>query len=344
MNKIGVWNTAFLGDAVLTLPLLASLKAHFPGAELHFWVRHGLEGLFAGSSYLDGVHGFAKRGGERSAAAAWRLGRRLSREGYGLWISAHRSMRSGLVSHWSSIPERVGYRQPLYNLWCYTHTVDREFGRLEEIERLLKLLGPLGATPVTHWPELTLPTAAQERAEDIWREARGPVLGLHPGSTWPTKRWPASGFGRVLRLALDRGIQVALFAGPDELPVAREVLVHAGLDPERSHPQVLNLAGKLNLPELAACLGRVDCHVSNDSGPMHLAWIQRVPLVALFGPTTRSLGFTPRGDTTVVLERDLPCRPCGLHGGRGCPTGTHACLNEISAAEVWAAAAPLLGL
>jgi heptosyltransferase-2 len=96
---------------------------------------------------------------------------------------------------------------------------------------------------------------------------------------------------------------------------------------------------------------------------MHLAWIQHVPVVALFGPTVRSLGFFPRGESVVLEvppadadepgssrtqggagdtaprpERDaLACRPCGLHGLKVCPRGDHACMTGISPERVWAA-------
>jgi len=77
---------------------------------------------------------------------------------------------------------------------------------------------------------------------------------------------------------------------------------------------------------------------------MHLAWIQRVPLVALFGPTVRRLGFFPRGEKATVIERDLPCRPCGLHGPKACPNGSHRCMTEITVDEVYEAVSKKLGL
>ena len=99
----------------------------------------------------------------------------------------------------------------------------------------------------------------------------------------------------------------------------------------------LSICSTSSPQELAACLRFLDVYVSNDSGPMHLAWIQDVPLVALFGPTTRALGFFPRGPASRVLELDLPCRPCGLHGGKRCPLGTHACLRDLAPETVWRA-------
>jgi len=66
---------------------------------------------------------------------------------------------------------------------------------------------------------------------------------------------------------------------------------------------------------------------------MHLATAVDTPLLALFGPTTRAWGFMPQGKNVRVLEKELPCRPCSLHGKRICTRG-HECLERISAHEV----------
>ncbi len=97
-------------------------------------------------------------------------------------------------------------------------------------------------------------------------------------------------FSEIITKASKAGAQVLLFAGPDEKEVADRVLAGADAD-----SNVINLAGQLNLPQLAAYLGKLDAYLTNDSGPMHLAWSQDVPLVALFGPTVKKLGFSHAG-------------------------------------------------
>jgi heptosyltransferase II len=348
MNRIGVWNTAFLGDAILTLPLIQTLKAAYPEAEIHFWVRRGLEELFSAQPELAAVHGFDKRGSQRGLKGACNLGCELSRQEYDLWISAHTSFRSALVARGSGAGIRIGYQAPWFNRLCYTHTVDREFQHKEEIERLLALLGPLGVETVLDWPKLSLPEAAQGRAAGLWGELGlgqdgRRVLGMHPGSVWATKRWPIDYFKRVAGLAVKHNVDVLVFAGPGEEELAQMVIggvPEFGLQGGEGRAMV---APSLSLSELAVCIGKVDCYLSNDSGPMHLAWCQRVPLVALFGPTDRGLGFYPRGESTRVLEQSMECRPCGLHGGESCPKGHHACMRDILPETVWSAVAEMIG-
>lgn len=344
-RKIGLWQTAFLGDAVLTLPFIQALKARCPEAEIHFFVRAGLEGLFSAQRELASVRAFAKRGSQKGLLAARALGQELSLEGFDLWISPHASLRSAFMARCVGAPVRIGYHKPWYNWLAYTHLVDRRFDRLEEIERIFQLGGPLGIfadrdTPAP-LPRLDLSLEARARAEEIFGGLPpGPRLGIHPGSTWPTKCWPREHFAQIARKALAAGAVVLLFAGPGEEALAAHIEKEAG----DSSGRLVNLANMLTIPALAACLGRLDACLTNDSGPMHLAWAQNVPLAACFGPTVRKLGFFPRGQNSRVLETDLDCRPCGLHGHKACPLGHHNCMKDISPERVWDVLKPMLGV
>ncbi|UIJ38093.1 glycosyltransferase family 9 protein [Desulfobaculum bizertense] len=340
MTRIGIWNTAFLGDAILTLPLIHSLSAAYPDAELHFFVRKGVDQLFVAQPELCTVRGFAKRGAQKGFSGAYSYGQKLAKERFDLWISPHTSFRSGLISRWTSAGKRIGYSKPWFNNWFYTHTVDRAFDQFDEIERLLRLLGPL-QIPVTTKPHLVLPEEAHITAAETFAIRNAPLLGIHPGSTWPTKQWPLEYFSKIVRKAINQGVKVVLFAGPGEEPLAAKVLEGAQLSPQQQDG-VLNLAGQLSMTELAAHIAALDCYLSGDSGPMHLAWVQETPLVAIFGPTVRKLGFFPRGKNSTVLEHTLPCRPCSLHGPKECPEGHHDCMRKITPEHVWASIAQKL--
>jgi len=332
--KIGIWNTAFLGDAILTLPLIHTVARAWPEAELHFYVRGGFQSLFEAQPELAAVHGFSKRGGQKGLLGAYAMGREIAREGFDLWISPHTSLRSGLIARWSSVPRRIGYNRPRFNAFFYTHTVDRAFDRFDEIERLLRLAEPLGIEPV-HEPNLVLPDKALAGAAAYFHGlGDGPVLGVHPGSTWPTKKWPEESFSRVVDLALAAGARVLVFGGPGEEDVAARVV--AGATHPARHERVADLSGQLSLPELAAWIGRLDCYLTGDSGPMHLAWVQGTPVTAVFGPTVRKLGFFPRGAGSTVIETDLDCRPCSLHGPKQCPLGHHRCMRDLTPERVFA--------
>ena len=338
--RIAVWNTAFLGDSVLTLPLIRTIRAAWPGAEVDFYVRGGLAPLYEAQPDLSHVYVCDKRGSGKGLGAILRQGREVAARGYDIWVDAHLSLRSSYMALASRAPVRVGYTEAALSRFLFTRHVSRHFRDFQEIERLLLLAEALDIPHTLlndeslHWPKIVLPSQAVDEAEKMLAALpEGPIVGLHPGSVWPTKRWTPEGFAFILRRALENGVNAVLLAGPGEEHTAAEVRSLAGVS--ENEPRFLDLSGKTSLLSLAAILGRLDDYITNDSGPMHLAWAQHTPVTALFGPTVRELGFAPRGEQSSVMEADEPCRPCGLHGHKTCPRGHFNCMKNIAPEVVW---------
>ena len=71
--------------------------------------------------------------------------------------------------------------------------------------------------------------------------------------------------------------------------------------------------------------------LTNDSSPIHIAsaW-KDTHIIAIFGATVRELGFYPWSKNSQIIENTgLPCRPCGLHGGKKCPKGHFKCMLDL---------------
>jgi heptosyltransferase-2 len=108
---------------------------------------------------------------------------------------------------------------------------------------------------------------------------------------------------------------------------------------------VLDLAGKTGLGALKSVLSRAKLVVANDSAPLHVAIAMGVPVVGVFGPTTKALGFfpmAPEGMAATAEVAGLVCRPCGLHGHHACPQGHFRCMLELSPETVLKEAETLL--
>ena len=95
MRRIAIWNTAFLGDAALTLPLVRAVAAAWPDAAVDMYVRRGVGALFAAQPELAAVREYDKRASERGAAALWRLGRDVAGRGYDMWLGVHGAVFPG---------------------------------------------------------------------------------------------------------------------------------------------------------------------------------------------------------------------------------------------------------
>lgn len=308
MTRVLVVQTAWLGDVLLTTPLVDALAA--ADGPVDVLVTPDAAPLLAHRPSVRTVLTYDKRGRARGPVALWRMARALRARRYDRAVLPHGSLRSALLARLAGIPHRVGFAGAPGARW-YTERRRRPEGH--ETERLMALAAASGSSA------LALPlTAGDCRAADAALEAAGvtrPFVALAPGSARPTKRWPHYG---ALAQAL-----------APEMPV---VVIGAAGDADAPGPQA-DLTG-LPLRVAAAVLARAAVAVVNDSAPLHLAQAVGTPVVAIFGPTHPSLGFGPRGPWDVALGLALACRPCSTHGGRRCPLRHHRCLRELSADTV----------
>ena len=152
---------------------------------------------------------------------------------------------------------------------------------------------------------------------------------VHPGAAFRARRWPAERFAEVARRLEEAGLRVVVTGSAAERVVATEVCDRAGLGSEAM------LAGRTDLPGLAALVAGARLVVSGDTGVAHLASAYRTPSVVLFGPVSPALWGPPQGGPHVAL----------WHGsGGGDPWGEEvdAALLRISTEEVVEEALALL--
>ena len=159
------------------------------------------------------------------------------------------------------------------------------------------------------------------------------AVGLAPGAAWgESKRWPTSRFGQLAAGLHRRGLRAVVVVGPGEEQLAAEVASAAGLP--------LPVVGTgVDVAGLAGVLVHLAVLVGNDSGPVQLAVMVGVPVVALFGPTN-PVRTGPRGCGNAVVSRGLRCAPC-LEAR--CPLVHSDCLAGLAVAEVEEAVLGVLG-
>jgi heptosyltransferase-2 len=318
-----VIQTAFLGDVVLTTPLLEVLArrhgpvdvvttpAAAPLLETHPAVRRAIP--------------YDKRRRDRGPAGLLRLARALRAGGYAIAYLPHRSLRSALLARLARVPRRVGFHDGWPSL--YTR-VRRRPASGHEIDRLLALADERPHHQTA--PSLAVTAGDRAAADRLLREAGGnrPVVALAPGSIWGTKRWP--GYAALAAGLADRATVVAV-GGSEDADLATEIVAAA----RAAGGSAINACGRLGLRESAALIGRAAVLITNDSAPLHVAAAMGTPTVALFGPTVPAFGFGPRGPRDVIVERvGLPCRPCSSHGPQRCPLAHHRCMREILVEDV----------
>jgi heptosyltransferase II len=312
--------TSFLGDVVLTTPLLTALRRRLEPRRLVVVVRPEARALVDGHPDVDAVLLDDKHGADRGLRGALGVARRLRDEAFDLAVVPHRSLRTALVVAAARIPRRIGF-DASRGARLFSERVRRDPTR-HDVERNLALMGPLGGW--SEPPRLHVPVRpeAAERAAALLPPGEGPLVVLAPGSVWPTKRWTAAGFAIVGRRLAADGARVLVIGGPGDVDVAAEVVALGG-------GRIASVAGQTDLATSVALVDRAAVLVGNDSAPMHVAGARGVPVVAVFCATTPAFGYGPWGERARVVQVDLDCRPCARHGGRVCPRRTEDCLRLV---------------
>ncbi len=331
--RILIVQTAFLGDIVLTTPLLRELRRVHPGASLWVLTTETGRRVLADRSGADHLLVLDKRWNGSGVRSCGRLLRQLIREPFDAAVAAHRSIRTGMLVRLSGAPLRVGFaRAP--GAWAYNQRVVWDPEK-HAAQRYLDLAGPLGGEPARAdpRPELAISPAADRRVGELLRAHRIPsereILCLAPGSVWATKRWVPEGFAEVLHASRRLGLTPVLIGSPGERELCERVNALTAGEPAPV------LAGHTGVRELIALLARARVLVGNDSGPAHVAAAVGTPVVTIFGSTAPALGYAAFGAHTRVVEHpSLACRPCGSHGAHRCPLGHLRCMREVRPSAV----------
>jgi heptosyltransferase-2 len=328
-----VVQTSFLGDTILTTPLLEQLAKRGP---VDVVTTPASAGLLANHPAVRDVIPYDKRGAQRGVLGLLRLAGRLRRARYESAFLAQGSWRSAVLALLARIPERIGFATSAGRRLYTTRGPYRD--DLHHAARLVQLSRPNGREPAEDETRPSLFPGARERdAVDALLRAAGVdaaerLIALAPGSVWATKRWPY--YPELARMLSSEG-RIVVIGGADDAPLAAALVAEA--------PGAVDATGALPLLASAELLGRCGVVVTNDSAPLHLASAMGTPTVAIFGPTVPEFGFGPLAPARVVVGHDaLACRPCDRHGPRRCPLVHFRCMRELSAEQVAAAARRLL--
>jgi ADP-heptose:LPS heptosyltransferase len=172
--------------------------------------------------------------------------------------------------------------------------------------------------------------------DDLARGLAAPYIVVHPGATAAARMCPPALLREVVDGLLAEGWRVAVTGGEQDLALARDV---SGSEaPQRP---VLNLAGRLSVPELAAVLKDAAAVVVGNTGPAHLAAAVGTPVVSLFSPVVPAVRWAPYTHQRVVLgDQSAACRNSRA---TTCPVPGHPCLSSVTAQDVIEAVHVLTG-
>jgi heptosyltransferase-2 len=319
----------WIGDAVITLPAIRSIRRTYPEARIDLLVKPWVYDIFKGNPYIDEIILYDK--------GRLKLIRELRKRHFDMAILLQNAFDAALITWLAGIPERIGYKRDIRGpLLTHAISVDKSTERRHQVYYYLDLLNSIGIKTEDEQPYLHLLYEEREDARELLKKAFGeddesPIIGINPGATYgPAKRWPVERFSYLVSRAIEElNARIVIFGSPSEVELANEIINSASRIMHHVS-RILNMSGKTNLRELASLISACDVFVTNDTGPMHMASALFVPTVAIFGSTDPAI-TAPFGEGHRVVTKNLPCSPCLK---RECPEGHLRCMNEISVDDV----------
>jgi lipopolysaccharide heptosyltransferase II len=333
IRRILLSRLRFMGDVILTTPLIRRLKAVFPEAKLSYLTQDTFAPLLLHNPHLDEGIPFPIRG---SVAEQARVYLQLRQRRFDLAIDLFGNPRTALMTWLTGAPIRAGGdfrgRGKLYNVRVPApsvepHAIDFHWRSLEAV----------GIAKGDNRTEVFIASEEKRWAREFLNElsidSSRPIVGLHPGATWPNKRWPEKYFAELARQLCDRNVRVLITQGPGEESIVMEVMQQISpLKLPEARSQAITLLPVLSLRQLASVQQEMQVFISNDCGVMHLAVAVGTPTIGLFGPSQPHIWFPyDQRDGHLALWQPIDCRPCHKNF---CPLGHLDCQNKLEPERV----------
>ena len=331
----------WIGDAVMTMPALRALRKSLPGAKISLLVRPWVAPLFENNPDIDEIILYEDK--FDSLLGRFKLSSLLKAKKFCSSILFQNAFDAALIAFLSGIPERIGYsRDGRGFLLTSAIPFNRDDRKIHHVFYYLNILKNIGIDIDTEYsqPYIYLSMEERLRARAVLKNLRRPVIGINPGATYgSTKRWPSERFAEVSkRIITELDGSVVIFGGQSEVEIAKEICTFVNAKRQTPDSELKMIAGKTSLRELSALISECDILLTNDSGPMHIGYAVRTPLVAIFGSTDPSLTGPP-GKENVVIKKELQCSPCFK---RECDKQKMACMTAITPDEVFEAVKHLI--
>ncbi|NPA39375.1 MAG: glycosyltransferase family 9 protein [Thermodesulfobacteria bacterium] len=304
--KILVVKLSALGDVVQTLPSLSLFKKCLPSAEIDWVVDERNAGILKGHPLINKVIVFSKTY-LKSFKSVREFLRNLREKSYDFVLDYQGLLKSGIITGFARGKKKVGFKNSRELSWIFydtklppydpeMHAVKRYLVLTKEVLKMCGVEVEVGEIPDVVWQEEFLKPR-------IWE---GDYIVVVPGARWKTKLWELDYWEEFIKLfkAEFPEIKVVISGSKSEIEIKKwaEYL-------EKGLKGVKSFVGRVDLKGLVNLLAYSKVVVTVDTGPMHIASALKVPIVALFGPTSeRRTG--PWSPIQRVITSKVPCRPC----------------------------------
>ncbi len=323
MNRILIIKLRYVGDVVLSTPVLPLIRKSFPEATLTVVVNYGTESVLQDYPFVDEVLTVPTGHWRRQ----WAFHRKLRHERFDAVVDLTDSDRSALMALMTGAKVRIGFnRERRWRGWCYTHLVTAKYGSMHMVEYHAQVLPFLNIEDQVQPPELFVPPDAKVYARKLlstYGLLEHPLVLLHPSARYVFKAWPLERFAALADWLSLQDVHVAIIGSQREQLIGQQIINLTKTKPS-------NLMGQTRVMDLVALMKESLLLIGNDGGPLHMATAVGCPVVGLYGPSDPAV-WGPQGESVRVLYKGLDCRECFYPG---CFRGEESCMKQITLPEV----------
>jgi heptosyltransferase II len=329
MDKFLIIQTAFIGDAVLTLPMIQKLAELRSDSIIDVLCIPSTREIFSASPFVNKVLTMDKRGEHRSFNGMLKFINNIKANNYDRIYSPHRSFRTSLIVILSGVRDTIGFSNSAVK-FVYKNIVEYRYDG-HEIQRNLDLINYKYTDE--NWrirPELNITEMMKNKIADYLKtnNIEKGFIAISPGSVWTTKRYPFEYFIDIIYFLLEKGKQVVLIGGSKDAEITSMIL-------SKFNKEVFDSAGQFSLIESVELLRNSALLVTNDSAPTHLAMCTDIKVLTIYCSTIPGFGFYPYNKKSRYINyNDLYCKPCGVHGHDKCPVHTFDCGKKLLPEQV----------
>ena len=321
-TKILLINFGGIGDEVLFLPVIDSVKKRFPDSEINLCLESRSKSIKDLCPQIDNLI-FADIKSKNKYTELLKLYFNALFGRYDAVISSGANKLIPLLLFFTGIKTRIGYDNKRFTAKLLTEAV--ELNQQQYAGKMYHDLVKNFAGEEYSDPEISV------EKSPLTRE----MILIHPGVSKMSikkniiKNHGNKNWAELVKRLLNEGHKVCLAGGPDDKECIGEILEELK---DTDCTNLYNSYGKTkSLKELAELIAGSRVAVCSDSAPMHISVASDTPTVAIFGPTDEKK-LVPQRDNIKVIKANAPCRPC-LWDKRQTSCETKECLN-ISTDEI----------
>ncbi len=322
MKKILIIRYRFIGDTLLTTPIIKNLKEIFPISTIDILVSPNSGEIVEGNPNLNNIyyldtskfHKYETKNkndleSRKLFTSLFSCAAELKKEKYDLIFVLKRSFSSAFLAFLIGGKERIGFNTE-FRFPLLTKSIKYE-KNTHELDNFLNCLKPISNDIKKHYPEVFPTEEEKTKVKDLLNDLDPykPKIVIHASSAHPYKMWPNKYFSSLIDLLYMKYKAQFIFTGAEIDKGLYEKIINKAKYREKI--KFLNLCGKTTIRECYALYENIHLGVCVDSGNAHLLAAAGVSTYVLFGPTGPDKWLPVGKKVNIIkLEQDLPCQPC----------------------------------